>query len=67
MAEIVASDALHHARELKHTTKVFMSYLVGKVAAAAFIHPTIETVSAENEVRFLERYYKRHNLYFTMP
>ena len=69
MAEIVANDCLRHARECAAsypTSKGFMSFLVGKSDAAAFIYPNEVTLAAENEIRFLERYYKRHNLYWTL-
>jgi hypothetical protein len=65
-SDVVATIALETARQELHSIypmKTMMAISIGRVSAANFIEPSIQTQSALNEVHFLNRYAYRHRLF----
>lgn len=64
-AAVVAESCLNGMRALAREvfpTKTFANWMEGRASACLEIEPSIETLSAKNEVSFLLGYYQRHGV-----
>ena len=65
-AEILSEVSLNGIRQSPQDGYPLLrvdEWRAGRCSAAAFIEPTVYTVSAENESNFLVSYHQRHKVY----
>lgn len=58
LADIIAQQSVARVREFPHNIP---EWYEGRVDAVALIHPSIATLSAQNEIRFLTGAYSRRH------